>query len=68
MNSLGGDLLFYPISTVLFLLIAYLVESRVLCKCMRNKKKNAYKALNGQFRNEFPNIDNDVENERHRLA
>ena len=66
MSSLGGDIIFYPISTFLFLLGLYLIESRVLCSC--SKKQNLYKPLNGHFRNEFPQIDDDVEKERQRVA
>ena len=66
MGSLGGDIIFYPISTFLFLLGLYLIESRVLCSC--SKKQNLYKPLNGHFRNEFPQIDDDVEKERQRVA
>lgn len=66
MDSLGGDLIFYPISTFLFLFLLYLIESRLLCSC--SKKEALYKPLNGHFRNEFPQIDDDVEKERARVA
>ena len=68
MGSVGGDLIFFPISTVLFILILWFYEVDIFGKMCSKNKGDHNNRQNGQFKNEFPEIDDDVEKERMRVG
>ena len=62
MESMGGDIIFYPVAMVAFAIILTLIDSDYSCGRKRHTRRDA------AFLSEFPHgIDSDVQAERDRL-